>query len=116
MAAPTASPSRPTRRRHGHALGVALPGVLLAFLPGVGLGLALVAIVLWTRAHHRRRPASALALALAIFGAILGGLFTFLYLALPVTSNRTAHEVRWLSFDRLFLPGAGKGGTGGEMP
>lgn len=98
--------------RHGAPLAVALLGLLLGWLPVVGLAVSAGALGFWTWSRHRGRRATALGLALATFGILLGGLFTGLFFLLPVSSDSAAHQVRWLSFDSRFSPIP----TDGEMP
>lgn len=116
MANHAAISRKPPRIRHGIPLAIGVPAVLLGWFPVVGLLLSVAAVVVWGLAYRGRRPASALGLALGLFGLLLGSVFTGLYFALPISANRADHEVRWLSFDRLFDVEGGGGAGGAEMP
>lgn len=87
-------------------------GILLSWIPWIGLALALTALVwcLWIR----RRARVAWATGLAIYGILLGALFTGIFVAFPPTRESGAERERRQAFDRLFeAPGGQAGGGGG---
>lgn len=91
-------------------LAAALLGACLAWLPWVGVAVSLAAVLLRLAAGRRCR-ARGWSLALALWGLLLGGLFTALPLLLPPPPETGEERRLWEAFDRRFQPpGAQPGG------
>ncbi|AKU90535.1 hypothetical protein [Vulgatibacter incomptus] len=96
------------------ALSVAGVGLVLSWVPWLGLALSAVGLA---RAYHtRRRARIGLAMGIAVYGLVLGAVFTYLFLAFRPSEETPVERTRWDAFERLFHPDSGgsAGSGGGE--